>query len=638
MATSFVQLNAGTGGAKAQTVQNTIGANVVDANAVVLHDTAGLPIGMIPANTTVTGTLSASDAVVGAPVGDGTLVSGASTAGSVVAAVIPDGFQAWTLLIKGYTTGTVYTEASNNSTNGTDGDWVEVKGRRTGTAPGTESVVYAMVANGYYRGAGGGFKYIRARSIGATGVSITWVLSAGLGATFLNSGIPGGSSSIGTVGLNAGTNAIGTVGVTGSVAVTGTFFQATQPVSVATLPITQEGLVSTANSSAVVLAANGVFTGTSEDVSAYATIAVTVFADVASATDGLSLQQSSNGTNWDNTDGYTIPAGTGKTFSFPVEARYFRVVYTNGATLQAAFRLQTLYHTSAKKGSSVRPQDGRTNDNDFEEVASYLSGFNGTTWDRLRSSTAAPAGTEQALIVRPIPSGTQAVSGTVTSNQGTANTAANAWFVRQTDGTNNATLKAASTAAAATDTALVVGLHPTSPLPAGTNALGKVETESAKATYSIVAFYSGTSTTDWIVIPGSATKTIKIKRVSVSAFATAATNIYLQFKKRTAANTGGTSAAATIVLHDSNDVAATSAAITYSAPPTALGAGGALVGWAQTVGTSTTMPPVRDWVFGSNNDKAPTLRGTTQLFAINLNAVATPAGLNLSVSVEWTEE
>ena len=165
------------------------------------------------------GTLSATDAVVAAPVGDGTLVSGASTAGSVVAAVVPNGMIAWTLLIKGYVSGTIYTEASTNSTNGTDGDWVEVKGRRTGTAPGTESVVYAMVSNGYYRGNCAGFTYIRARLIGGTGPTIAWTLSSGVGAMFLNSGIPGGSSNIGLVTV-----------ANASLPVTGSFYQSSQPV------------------------------------------------------------------------------------------------------------------------------------------------------------------------------------------------------------------------------------------------------------------------------------------------------------------------------------------------------------------------------------------------------------------------
>lgn len=55
---------------------------------------------------------------------------------------------------------------------------------------------------------------------------------------------------------------------------------------------------------------------------------------------------------------------------------------------------------------------------------------------------------------------TQAVSGTVTANQGTANTAANAWPVKTTDGTNVAAVKAASTAAVAADPALVVAISP----------------------------------------------------------------------------------------------------------------------------------------------------------------------------------
>src|SRR5437879_4941559 len=52
----------------------------------------------------------------------------------------------------------------------------------------------------------------------------------------------------------------------------------------------------------------------------------------------------------------------------------------------------------------------------------------------------------------------QPVSGTVTANQGTAAAVASAWPVKNTDGTNVAAVKAASTAAVATDPCLVVGL------------------------------------------------------------------------------------------------------------------------------------------------------------------------------------
>lgn len=145
-------------------------------------------------------------------------------------------------------------------------------------------------------------------------------------------------------------------------------------------------VVSTANSTTAVLGVGAAFTGTSEEVKDYALIQVNIFASHVSATDGLSVQQSSDGTNWDHTDVYTIPATTGKGFSFQPSARYFRIVYTNGGTLQTVFRMQTIFHYSITKSSSQRPSDARSNENDFEEVSSFLHAFNGTTWDRLRST------------------------------------------------------------------------------------------------------------------------------------------------------------------------------------------------------------------------------------------------------------
>ena len=194
-----------------------------------------------------------------------------------------------------------------------------------------------------------------------------------------NSGVSavGGSSHL-TVGGSDGTNLRPVlVDTTGRLSVIGTFFQATQPVS---LP----SLTSTVNSSSTALLANGVFTGTAEDVSQYSSVNVFVFASHASATDGLSMQFSPDGTNWDNTDVYTIPATTGKTFSIQVVARFFRVVYTNGATAQSAFRMQTIHHYVMQLGSSIRPQDGRGNDNDMQEELAHGMLYNGTTWDRAR--------------------------------------------------------------------------------------------------------------------------------------------------------------------------------------------------------------------------------------------------------------
>lgn len=144
-------------------------------------------------------------------------------------------------------------------------------------------------------------------------------------------------------------------------------------------------LISLVNSTSTPLGANGVFTGTLETITSYSEVRVTAFSDVASAVDGLKIEQSIDGVNWDISDSYSIPASTSKSFGVGSASKFFRIVYTNGAGAQAAFRLQTTYHGVATKPSSVRPQDGRSNDNDFEEVASYLQLYNGASWDRQRT-------------------------------------------------------------------------------------------------------------------------------------------------------------------------------------------------------------------------------------------------------------
>lgn len=154
------------------------------------------------------------------------------------------------------------------------------------------------------------------------------------------------------------------------------------------IPVTglpAEGTISTNNSSTGTLGVGAVFTGTADEITNYSSVSVYVISNVASATDGLSIQQSSDGTNWDITDVYSVPAATGKTYGVQVTGRYFRIVYTNGGTIQASFRLQTIHHKYMDRNSSTRPQDARTNDNDFTENLSYSMGYNGTSWDRLRS-------------------------------------------------------------------------------------------------------------------------------------------------------------------------------------------------------------------------------------------------------------
>jgi hypothetical protein len=166
-----------------------------------------------------------------------------------------------------------------------------------------------------------------------------------------------------------------------------------------------------------------------------------------------------------------------------------------------------------------------------------------------------------------------------------------------------------------------------------------VSIEGQKATYS---YASGPNTsfaaspTDYFVVTGSATKTIRITKFSVCGTATAATTIDVNLIKRTVADTGGTSTAPTAVLHDSNNVAATSTAAVYTANPTT-GAGVTFDVKKLNLGALGGAGCIY-WQFGDVNGQTIVLRGIAQQFAFNLNAVTAPAGTSLDLKAELTEE
>lgn len=137
------------------------------------------------------------------------------------------------------------------------------------------------------------------------------------------------------------------------------------------------GEVDTGNSSATPLLAGGTFTGTAYDTLDCGIMFVSVYTDVDSATDGLCLEQSVDGTNWDFCDAYTILAGEQKNYSINPHARYFRVEYTNGTTNQTAFRLQVICKTGNSKSSSHRIKDEIVGDDDAELMKAAITGENG---------------------------------------------------------------------------------------------------------------------------------------------------------------------------------------------------------------------------------------------------------------------
>jgi len=196
------------------------------------------------------------------------------------------------------------------------------------------------------------------------------------------------------------------------------------------LKTSPKDIVANANNSTTTnLAISGVFTGTSTDVSGYSQVMVNVYSSHASAANGLSLQFSQDGTNWDSTNTYTVAATTDFSIIVPVTHTYFRLVYTNGATLTTTLRIATSLRTETGQGT-------------------------------IKKLNAAVNLTDPALSTRSV------ISGTTTGATPTAVT--------------DATVKLGSAAAVAADTSLVVQLHPSGVL--GTATVKTAITEPAFGT------------------------------------------------------------------------------------------------------------------------------------------------------------
>jgi hypothetical protein len=94
------------------------------------------------------------------------------------------------------------------------------------------------------------------------------------------------------------------------------------------------------------LAANASYYGSSKDYlfGRSGFMGCLAYSDVASATDGFSIQQSLDGSNWDlYTAATSVSAGVGAGIKAAVVARYARVRYVNGGTDQTTFRLGGRY-------------------------------------------------------------------------------------------------------------------------------------------------------------------------------------------------------------------------------------------------------------------------------------------------------
>jgi len=118
---------------------------------------------------------------------------------------------------------------------------------------------------------------------------------------------------------------------------------------------TIEGVIDANNTTSTPLLAGGNFTGAWTEIKDYNSINLGVFSDVASATDGLRIEYSFDGVSVHHFHLWTFPGGAnGIGYQLSAEFRYFRINYTNGASPQATFLLQSNLKPTALFPSSYR--------------------------------------------------------------------------------------------------------------------------------------------------------------------------------------------------------------------------------------------------------------------------------------------
>ena len=172
-----------------------------------------------------------------------------------------------------------------------------------------------------------------------------------------------------------------------------------------------------------------------------------------------------------------------------------------------------------------------------------------------------------------------------------------------------------------------------------TNSL-QVSSDGTTATYRAggfaLTFYS-TAAAVLVEIVGSATKTVRIKKITL--WGQAATKFYAELTLlRCTGASGGTPVVAAIGKHDKNDAAATAVVNSYAAAATA-GAGNAVIGAGvlnMSVPSATMAAFEKTWDFCRSQDKALILRGTGDVLEVFNNTTGFGAG-TFGFEVEWEE-
>lgn len=178
--------------------------------------------------------------------------------------------------------------------------------------------------------------------------------------------------------------------------------------------------------------------------------------------------------------------------------------------------------------------------------------------------------------------------------------------------------------------------------------LGEFSIDTAprqRVSFSASATIGTGATSHFLVIAGSATKTVRVTRVSCFAQATGAIYTKVTANVNSAADTGDAGTALTAVPHDSLDPAATAVALFHTTSPTPGTAVGAVRTGILNVTLLTesatdfpTVNPPLTWEFGTRPfEQEVVLRGVAQTFSLDTSA-AFGSGGNAYCDLAWTEE
>jgi hypothetical protein len=162
--------------------------------------------------------------------------------------------------------------------------------------------------------------------------------------------------------------------------------------------------------------------------------------------------------------------------------------------------------------------------------------------------------------------------------------------------------------------------------------------ERATFAAAVPALATPASAGDAVCISGSATKIVRIKRISISGFSGTAETPTIALVLRSAVNTGGTSTSPAAIAMDENNPTATASLKAYTAVPTTAGTAiGTLR--AASIGllaAGAAASPVT-WTFDPTQlQQDVVLRGVAQSACVNFPSAPTNAA-TLNVDVTWTE-